>query len=243
MRGIRTGGKWCLLLAAAGLVLVLTACSSDDEGDKKGGVPSGGDSSYDLVITNGRVIDPLSGTDTIATVAVLDGTIDRITPDPDEGDALAGRAARVIDASGRVVSPGFINTHTHEGVIQESMKVYVKDGITTWVGGNCGFSSIPLADYYEGIEQDGLYNNYASLTGLNALREEIGLGTFEEANEAQIAEMVEIFPPIWKQGAWASPSARITTPAARMRRCWPRPRRRPARAAWPRATYGTTSST
>ena len=190
MRSIRTEKKVTFVFSLVCVVLALAACSSDTEDGGPVGVPQGGDTSPDLVITNGRVIDPLSGTDGIATVAVTGGTIERITADPDEGSSLASRAGRVIDASGRVVSPGFINTHTHEGVILESMKVFVKDGITTWVGGNCGFSAIPLADYYDEIEADGLYNNYASLTGLNALRDRVGVDTFDAASPAQIAEMV-----------------------------------------------------
>jgi len=192
MMGIRKEQRSAFVLGIVCVVLALVACSSDPEDGGSAGVPQGGDTWPDLVITNGRVIDPLSGTDTIATVAVQGGTIERITSDPGEGASLESRAGRVIDASGRVVSPGFINTHTHEGVILESMKVFVKDGITTWVGGNCGFSAIPLADYYADIERDGMYNNYASLTGLNALRDRVGVDTFDEASETQIAEMVSI---------------------------------------------------
>ncbi len=183
----------CFAVGSAG-------CGSDPEGEGPGGIPPGGDSSYDLVITSGRVIDPLSGTDGIATVAVQGGVIARITQDADEGSSLANRADRVIDASGRVVSPGFINTHTHEGVIVESMKVFVRDGITTWVGGNCGFSSIPLADYYSELEQEGMYNHYASLTGLNALRDQVGVDTFDEASPAQIEEMVRILSEDMESG-------------------------------------------
>jgi N-acyl-D-amino-acid deacylase len=184
-----------LLLSAA---WALWACGSDPEEIGPGGASS---SDHDLVITGGRVIDPLSGTDAIATIAVKDGTIQRITQDPGEGASLADSAARVIDASGRVVSPGFINTHTHEGDIQESMKAFVKDGITTWVGGNCGFSEIPLADFFSEIEEDGLYNNYATLTGLNALRGQVGVDTFDEASGEQIEEMVEILAADMEQGS------------------------------------------
>lgn len=198
MRSLWTERRACLLLGVVLSVWALGACGSDSEVSGSGG---GSSYDYDLVITGGRVMDPLSGTDAIAAVAVKEGTIERVTPDPEEGASLAGSAARVIDASGRVVSPGFINTHTHEGVIQESMKVFVKDGITTWVGGNCGFSAIPLSDYFAGIEADGLYNNYASLTGLNALRAEVGVDTFFAADEPQIEEMVEILSADMEEGS------------------------------------------
>lgn len=172
-----------VLLALPGLFV--SACGDSDEG--AGDVPES-----DLVIANGMVMDPFSGLAESGAVAVKDGKIVRVTTDQALGESLARQAARVIDASGRAVSPGFINTHTHEGMIQESMKVFVKDGITTWVGGNCGSSSYPVSDYYAELEQDGMYNNYASLTGLNTLRGLVGLDKFTKASADQIDQMVDM---------------------------------------------------
>jgi N-acyl-D-amino-acid deacylase len=85
-------------------------------------------------------MDPMTGRDETATVGISNGKIALVSSDSGDESEVQARSARVIDAAGLVVSPGFINTHTHEGDIQESMKVYVKDGITTWIGGNCGSS-------------------------------------------------------------------------------------------------------
>ena len=60
-----------------------------------------------LVISGGRVVDPASGMDAIGDVAVLDGKIAAV------GTSL-GSAERVIDATGLVVAPGFIDLHAHE---------------------------------------------------------------------------------------------------------------------------------
>jgi N-acyl-D-amino-acid deacylase len=144
----------------------------------------------DIVIQNGRVIDPLTGYDRVASVGIKNGKIALISTKKGWSRALAARAKKVIDASGLVVAPGFINTHTHEGQIEESMSVFVRDGITTWIGGNCGSSYHPLSDYFDELETNGMYNNYASLTGLNRLRDLEGLGRFDEADPEQISSMV-----------------------------------------------------
>jgi N-acyl-D-aspartate/D-glutamate deacylase len=144
----------------------------------------------DLVIRNGRVIDPLTGYDRVASIGIKKGKIAVISTKKGWSRALAAKANQVIDASGLVVAPGFINTHTHEGQIEESMKIFVRDGITTWIGGNCGSSYYPLSDYFDELETNGMYNNYASLTGLNRLRSLESLDRFDGATPEQISSMV-----------------------------------------------------
>ena len=61
---------------------------------------------FDLLITNGTVIDGLSGKRFAATIGVKDGRIAAI------GDA-GGAAAATIDARGQIVCPGFVDPHTH----------------------------------------------------------------------------------------------------------------------------------
>jgi N-acyl-D-aspartate/D-glutamate deacylase len=78
---------------------------------------------YDLVLVGGRVIDPETGLDAVRTVAVKDGTIARITT-----ERLAGR--RVIDATGLVVAPGFIDLHQH-GQTPADGALKAQDGVTT----------------------------------------------------------------------------------------------------------------
>ena len=78
---------------------------------------------YDVVIENGRVMDPETGLDAIRNVGVLHGKIVRIS-----GDRLSG--TRVLDAKGLVVAPGFIDLHQHGQEI-ESQRVKALDGVTT----------------------------------------------------------------------------------------------------------------
>ena len=79
--------------------------------------------SFDLVILNGRVIDPESRTDAIRNLGISNGTIKAITT-----NNLVG--ATVIDAHGLVVSPGFIDLHQH-GQDEENYRFKAMDGVTT----------------------------------------------------------------------------------------------------------------
>src|SRR3954464_4987120 len=60
-----------------------------------------------MVIKNGRVIDPASGTDRVADVLIVDGRIAGVAPN------LLSPKAEVFDASGMIVAPGFIDMHVH----------------------------------------------------------------------------------------------------------------------------------
>lgn len=78
---------------------------------------------YDLVILNGRVIDPESGLDAIRNIGITNGTIQAISD-----KSLSGRST--VIAAGLVVSPGFIDLHSH-GQDQENYRFKAMDGVTT----------------------------------------------------------------------------------------------------------------
>jgi N-acyl-D-amino-acid deacylase len=98
-------------------------------------------STYDLVITNGTVVDGTGLPRRRADVAIDGGRIVQV------GFVDAGDAARVIDAEGRVVAPGIVDPHTHYDP-QLTFEPYGTSscyhGVTTVVSGNCGFSVAPL---------------------------------------------------------------------------------------------------
>lgn len=78
---------------------------------------------FDLVIRNGRVLDPESGLDAVRHIGISSGKIQAISAAP-----LEGRTA--IDAAGLVVAPGFIDLHSH-GQDTENYRAKAMDGVTT----------------------------------------------------------------------------------------------------------------
>ena len=78
---------------------------------------------YDLVITNGRVMDPETRYDAVANIGIRDDRIVTITK-----QTITGK--EVIDATGLVVAPGFIDTHFH-WTRPIGYKLALRDGVTT----------------------------------------------------------------------------------------------------------------
>ena len=97
---------------------------------------------YDVVISNGRVMDPETNFDGVRNVGVKDGRIVVITE-----DAISGK--ETIDASGHVVAPGFIEGHQH-ATDQFSRKVNLRDGLTTQMDFEAGAGDI--AKWYADAE-------------------------------------------------------------------------------------------
>src|SRR4051812_8959656 len=92
--------------------------------------------SADLVLAGGRVVDPLSGLDAIADVAISSGRIAAIGPD------LAAR--KRLDATGLVVAPGFIDLHSHVHSIA-GQRLQAHDGVTTALDLEAGNSPVSRA--------------------------------------------------------------------------------------------------
>src|SRR5215510_9530357 len=94
----------------------------------------------DLVIRGGEVIDGSGAPGRVADVVVTDGRIVAI----DSAQARQGR--RIIDATGQMVAPGFIDIHTHSDFtlpLNPRAESKIRQGVTTEVVGNCGFSAAP----------------------------------------------------------------------------------------------------
>ncbi|CAN5758008.1 amidohydrolase family protein [soil metagenome] len=103
---------------------------------------------FDIVLANGRVIDPESNTDAVRYVGIRGNKIAAISAKP-----LRGRT--VVDARGLVVAPGFIDLHSH-GQDDENYRYKARDGVTTALEMEVGVS--PVAAWYAPREGKSLIN-------------------------------------------------------------------------------------
>ncbi|OBL08676.1 amidohydrolase [Mycobacterium sp. 1245499.0] len=112
---------------------------------------------YDLIIRNGTIVDGLGGEPYVGDVAVRDGVIAAV------GNVNGEAAAREIDATGLLVTPGFVDLHTHydgQSIWSERLTPSSAHGVTTVVMGNCGVGFAPcrqedhdvLVDVMAGVE-------------------------------------------------------------------------------------------
>ncbi len=96
---------------------------------------------YDLVITGGRVIDPETMYDDIANVGITDGRIVAISKKPLKG-------AETVDATGKIVAPGFIDTHFHFQM-PIGYSLGLRDGLTSSIDFEMGCAGSYMAEWYE----------------------------------------------------------------------------------------------
>jgi N-acyl-D-amino-acid deacylase len=102
---------------------------------------------FDLKITGGTVVDGTGGDRFQADVAVKDGRIVEIHRRGPGDAALEGNASETIDATGKLVAPGFVDIHTHyDGQVSwdSSLEPSSGHGVTTVVAGNCGVGFAPV---------------------------------------------------------------------------------------------------
>lgn len=189
-----------------------------------------------LVIAGALVCDGDGETPAVADVYLADGAIERVAP---ASDAHPGR--KVIDASGYVLSPGFIDVHSHGDnvpFVAEDDTSKLLQGITTEVVGNCGFSIAPhdpaeagtffarLTAFFPGIprigprfadalaeaDRRGYVTNYAPLVGHGTVRTAAMGETARPAGPADVVRMRALVAEALDAGAFGLSTGLIYPP-------------------------------
>ena len=207
-----------ILVAAAALLAVYFGV-----GAKKNVVPQ--DATYDIVITNGRVMDPESGLDAVRNVGISGGQIRAIS-----SEALKGQ--QTIDAKGLVVAPGFIDLHEH-GQEPRNYQFQARDGVTTSLELEAGTADV---DSWYAARQGKSLINYGVSVGhipvrtkiLTKISSDSGLGgklgpadmaaqdaaAHRQATPEELAQMREAMEQGFRSGALAEGMGINYTPGA-----------------------------
>lgn len=172
---------------------------------------------FDLVLRGGRVMDPASGLNGVRNVAIRNGAIAAISPAP-----LAGR--EVLDVSGLVVAPGFIDLHAH-GQNPESSRWQAHDGVTTALELEGG--ALPIADWYAARAGKARLNFGATVSHIQARGARVlesgapqGPGVYHAATPAQLIEIERRLREGLDQGALGIGMGLAYTPGATREESW-----------------------
>jgi N-acyl-D-amino-acid deacylase len=153
---------------------------------------------FDILIKNGKIIDGTGNGWYYGSVGVKDGKIVRV------GRDVQGTARRVIDATGLIIAPGFIDVHTHlEGdeTKDPNATSFIMDGVTTCITGNCGSSNVDIGKYLQWIDSLKLSINVASLIGHNDVREAVMGRANRDATPEEMKKMDALVDKAMRDGA------------------------------------------
>jgi dihydroorotase/N-acyl-D-amino-acid deacylase len=154
---------------------------------------------YDLLLRNGRIVDGTGSPWYRADVAIKDDTIVAIAP------SIDAAAARTIDVHGQVISPGFIDIHTHarRGIFDvPTAPNYVRQGVTTLMEGPDGSSPLPLAPFLARLDALPKTPNIGFFVGQGSVREAV-IGTVDrKATPEEIQKERDLVEQAMKDGAF-----------------------------------------
>lgn len=166
------------VVSLGGCGVLLKGCSSKQE--------------FDIVIKDGHFFDGLGNEGFVTDIGIIGNSIKEI------GKISSSKGKFVIDAKNLVVCPGFIDAHDHTDVgllVNPKAESSIRQGITTLVSGNCGYSPFPIAEevfeetkenlkeqyqvnltwtdikgFFSRLEKKGMALNYSSLVGQGTIR-------------------------------------------------------------------------
>ena len=189
---------------------------------------------FDLIICDGVVVDGTGNLWFKADIGIKNGKIVSV------GKLKRSVADEVIDASGLIVCPGFIDVHSHSDftlLVNPRAESKVRQGVTTEIIGNCGFSAAPLTseyalnwaskrlakfnlkptwrtfgDYLDYLDKLGLSINVASLVGHSTVRICVMNFDAREPSSDELSEMKRLIAEAMEDGAFGMSTGLVYPP-------------------------------
>jgi N-acyl-D-aspartate/D-glutamate deacylase len=152
---------------------------------------------FDLVIANGTVFDGTGAEARTLDIGISGGRIQAM------GDLSGADSESCIDAANMFVCPGFIDIHTHNDEPMENNSMaenYLRQGITTVVGGNCGIGPQPLADHFNKVATQEKRTNYACLACANDIHQAVSMETRPFTSD-EVKQMKNLLKDDFEAGA------------------------------------------
>lgn len=154
---------------------------------------------FTYLIRGGLIVDGTGAAAAVGDVALADGRIARVSTEPLD----PGLALHVIDATGLVVTPGFIDAHAHVDNLRQQplAESFTRQGVTTvWYAADGGMPW-PLGDEIAALERDGHVPNIAFFAGHNTIRRQV-MGTANRApTAAELEQMKQLVAQAMDDGA------------------------------------------
>jgi len=164
---------------------------------------------FNLLIRNGKIVDGTGNAWFYDDVGIKNGKIARI------GNLTGYKSRNEINAKGLIVSPGFIDVHTH---IDSSLlkhpyaENYIRDGVTTIVAGNCGGSVLDVTKHFKSLKKKGAAINVATLIGHNTVLHKIKGDIAGELTPEQMEECKKLLRKAMYEGAVGMSTGLIYSP-------------------------------
>ena len=167
----------------------------------------------DILLRNGTIYDGTTRPSFRGDVAILG---DHITAVGDVG-SLSGKL--VLDCSGLIIAPGFIDVHTHSDgpIINRRTRAnmnFLTQGCTTVVTGNCGAGRVDVKTYYDQIDAYGAGTNVAHLIPHGSLRSHVMGTAYRPPNPAEFERLLQLTKQSMEDGAWGISTGLVYVPSS-----------------------------
>ena len=166
---------------------------------------------FDIIIHSGKIVDGTGNPWMKADIGIINDKIIAI------GILDHTKAKTLINATDKIVSPGFVDIHAHvEGSLSNRPEAlnFIHDGVTSIVTGNCGGSKPDLKSYFEDLEALGLALNVGSLAGHNTARRLIMGNDDRDPTDEDLQLMIKFMQKAMDDGALGMSTGLIYLPGS-----------------------------